>query len=335
MTCPKCGAGNTADALVCSLCGEVLRRVKSGAPSHFLEIEPGDQARAAIPVAAPPPAANRPIDVPSPAGIRPVDVPSPAFARGAATVRPDPPATGARRWLGHPAVAMGIGLLVFPLAKALWIPNYVFNFLTTLIHEIGHAACAWSMGRFSIPSVGIGGGGVTVWSDPSWFIGLLVWAGLGWLAWTIRARRGFLVPLILACVAYPLLAFTWANEFFCIAGGILFELAGASLCFYRALSPHHANPLDRPIYALWGWWMLLNRGSETVLMLRDPGYWESQAIYDSGLAAGLTNDLEVMREQLAVTSPGPILWGVLLLCILCIPAALVALWVRKRMIEES
>ena len=42
--------------------------------------------------------------------------------------------------------------------------------------------------------------------------------------------------------------------------------------------------------------MLLNRMSEIVLMLRSPEYWESQRVYESGLAAGLTNDLHQLVE---------------------------------------
>ena len=65
---------------------------------------------------------------------------------------------GGVKWLVHPWGALGAGILVFPIAKLLYIPNYVFNFLTTLVHECGHAICAWLMGMPSIPTISPMGG---------------------------------------------------------------------------------------------------------------------------------------------------------------------------------
>ena len=74
-----------------------------------------------------------------------------------------PPPSGLPPWLDRPWVAIGIGLVAFPIAKLLFVPSYVFNFLAVLVHEIGHAACAWLMGMPSIPAVSPAGGGVTIW----------------------------------------------------------------------------------------------------------------------------------------------------------------------------
>lgn len=215
-------------------------------------------------------------------------------------------------------LAMGIGLAAFAALKLLnrflWIPNYVFNFLTTLVHECGHSLFAWLMGRVSLPTVSIAGGGVTVWGERSLALCAVVWGALLFLAW--RFRR---IPLYAAVVIYPLLAI-FLNELVVIAGGIFLEIGGACACFVVVFAVHLKRPFERPLYSLWGWWMLLNRSWETILMLRNPAYWIREKVIASGLAAGLTSDLERFRAGLGV-SHETVLWGVMALCLLCLPAA--------------
>lgn len=303
--CPRCGAALKSPGAACPVCDVAA----------FLEIEP-----AAAPAAAP----------------AAVQAPSPAAApRGRRAEKPPEPGTpGWRKVLGHPAAAFAIGLAAFPLSKALFLPNYVFNFLTTLVHEIGHCAFAWLMGMPSIPGVSILGGGITVWQEQKLPICLAWLAAIGWLGWRFRERRAALAAAVAGGVAYLLLAFTSAREFLPVAGGVLFEVGGAAACFYVATGPSLRREFERPLYALWGWWMLLNRGAETVLMLRDRAYWNASTVYESGLAAGLTNDLEVIRDRLG-TAPEPMLKVVLLLCVLALPAALAARVLARRLSEAE
>jgi peptidase M50B-like protein len=225
------------------------------------------------------------------------------------------------RPLLKPWPALGLGLLAVPVAKLLYVPNYVFNFLTTLVHEIGHSLAAWLMGMPSIPTVSPLGGGVTVWRDQVFVLALAVWAGLIALAWRARTRPPLWIPLGVAALVYPLLAFTPARSAVASAGGVLLEIGGAAICFTLVLGHPLERPFERPLYALWGWWMLVNRAAETYLMLRSEAYWESQRVIQSGLAAGLTSDLEVLRSSLG-WPPGPVLVITLLLCLAALPAAI-------------
>lgn len=229
----------------------------------------------------------------------------------------------------RPAASLGIGLAVFPVAKLIYIPNYVFNFLTTLVHEIGHSLFAWLMGRPSIPTVSVAGGGVTVWGDRSIPLCVALWVALAALLYRFRKHPWARIGLAAAMVAYPLLALSGANEFVAIAGGVLLEIAGAAACFVVVFAVALQRPFERSLYALWGWWMVLNRGAETILMLRSSSYRDAQAVIDSGLAAGLTSDLERLRIG-AGGSAELVLGTVLALCVLALPASgLIALLIRR------
>jgi hypothetical protein len=164
---------------------------------------------------------------------------------------------------------------------------------------------------------------MTVWYDQKATICVAWLAAIGWLGWRFREKKTSVAAAAAGAGVYALLAFTPAREFLPVAGGVIFEIAGAAACFFVALGPALRREFERPLYALWGWWMLLNRGTETVLMLRDRAYWNASTVYESRLAAGLVNDLEVIRERLRC-APEALLKVVLLGCVLCLPLALVA-----------
>lgn len=278
MKCQKCAYENPDDAVVCGLCGELMRTAPTAAPEPAIEVQPRERV-----------------------GL---------FQR--------------------PYVCLAIGLAVFPVAKLLWFPNYIFNFLTTLVHECGHAACAWFVGMPSIPAVSIAGGGVTTWQEQNWQIAVLVWIGLGALAWKARRAKAFFIPLAVLAAAYPAIAFTKLGLALAIFGGILFEVGGAAACFVACLGAHLERPFERPLYALWGWWMVLNRICESWLILTDASYRLQHRVIESGLAEGIPSDLTQFTLQLNV-SPRPVLYLILALCLLALPISIgIARWMRGR-----
>lgn len=221
----------------------------------------------------------------------------------------------------RPYLCLLLGLIVFPIAKLFYIPNYAFNFLTTLVHEVGHSIGAWLMGMPSIPSVSVAGGGVTMWSHQVLFLVLVLIAAQGAAIYHARHRK-FLCGFLIGTLAiYSLFAFTSGREIVAIAGGMVTEVVGAAICFAVCLGVPLERPFERPLYALWGWWMLLNRSIEAFLMLTDPGYRDAQRIIGKGLAAGLPSDLTQLSGR--GISAELMLVIVLLLGLLSLPVAMV------------
>ena len=278
--CPHCGTTNSADAPSCTLCGAVLRAS---------------------------PAAANPRATVGQAGDGPYRV---------AALEDE----GAQPWPFRPLPALGVGLLLMPLVKLVWIPNYIFNFLATLVHETGHAVFAWLMGMPAVPAVGLFGGGATSVLPQILLLNGAILAGLGWLAWQRRGERLWLVAIMAAMGVYASLALTGGARNLVTAGGVLFEIGGAVACFYWVLAAPRSVGLERPLYALWGWWMLLNRLSETWLMLRDRSYWDANVIAKAGLGEGLVNDLPKLCDALNL-SPTTVLAAVVFLCLSAVPIA--------------
>ncbi len=232
-----------------------------------------------------------------------------------------------RRW-AHPLLALGVGLAAVPVLKLLWIPNYVFNFLTTFTHECGHAIFAWLTGRASLPTVSVAGGGVTVWGDPHFAAVLmfdLVPIFFAWKAFRI-ASKAWCGVFVGVAVLYPIIGW-FGVELLPIAGGVLTECLGAAACFYVVFGADLKRPFERHLYSAWGWWMILNRGAESIAMKND---WDSTRVYESGLAAGLTEDLHRAQELLG-WAPSTTLNLVLVMCALAMPAGVAAGWAVRRL----
>lgn len=230
----------------------------------------------------------------------------------------------------RPWVCLGLGLLVFPIGKLLIVPNLMFNFIVTLVHETGHAAAAWFMGMPAIPKISLAGdGGVTQFWEQRIALVVLVMAGLAYGAFHFRDRKPAAVGFIAVLLVYPFLAFTRHHETLAIAGGVLFEIAAAAYCFNVCLRRNLKRPFERPLYAMIGWWLVANRTMENVLMLTDTGYRAEREIIDSTLAAGLTHDLMLLPDLMGISAEA-VLVLFLIPCLLVVPACALHAWWKPR-----
>lgn len=198
MECPKCGFVQSDLALECARCGVIFARLHDG-------VGPPAALGAALP---------------------------PLAAAGAAAEDLPPlrrlSRTAVRALLQGGALAAAVAAVPFL--------SFVFSYLATLVHELGHTATAWLFGYPAIPAFDfVYGGGVSLHFDRSaTLVALLV---LGWGALLVYARRqgSPILPLAVLAVLWAVAAWTPLHELLMVAMGHGAELVFAGLFLFRAL----------------------------------------------------------------------------------------------------
>ncbi len=248
-----------------------------------------------------------------------------------------PPARAPTRWgdrrlFGIPHAGLVVGAVTLPLA---WLANllvpffcFIIGALSTLCHEMGHAAAALMTGRPALPAFDFAyGGGVTMAGERRWWL-LVVYAVTVAVVWRNSAARPRLRRILeFASVCVVLLLITGLDEAWFIAMGYGGELVAAGIFLYRALTGvAEIQPGERWLYGVMGWCLLghaLNLGWR---LLFDP---EFQDLYLLG-KRGVDNDLVRLANDVLGTSVGTVA-GLALLAGLLVPALAVlaaARWPR-------
>jgi len=152
------------------------------------------------------------------------------------------------------AAGLGLAMLVLSAEQV----TFLLSPLITLVHELGHAVTAWLFGYPAIPAFDFRyGGGVTLHGDRVGFLLLLLYAGLGGLAYYCRHQRPLLVGLGMLTGLYTLAAFSPIHEMLFVAMGHGFELIFAVIFLYRALSGWGCRyAIERPLYAMLGFFIV-------------------------------------------------------------------------------
>ncbi len=288
MICPRCGVTSEAGAVECAGCGVILARAR-----------PAAAARERTP-------------------------PRPASARATA------PAAGPH-WAGLPhaawkAAAIGLGLALllprFPLAHFLLTP------LSTLVHELGHAAFGWLFGHPSLPAFDFaGGGGLTTHGERSSLI-LLAWvAAATGLAW---ARPGHVRAVVAGALgAWALLIWRGWDEWLVVAGGHLFELAFGVVFLYRGLTGWGARALlEQPLSCFVGFFLLFNVVAFGHGLATSAG---RRAVYQQG-KAGIDHDLVTLSNYTWLRVP-TLAGGLAALALLAVPATALAATRHRRLLQ--
>ena len=200
-----------------------------------------------------------------------------------------PPSFAARPRLSPGLVALGAGL---PLALVFLLPAVRFAgwFLRSLVHELGHTAAAWAFGCPAVPAIRLDGHAAAFHQHQMVPLAILLWAGLGWLAWSNRGRPGLRLLLFPAAALYPLVAFTSAREVVFLFAGHLGELAFATAFFLRALRGGFSGyEGERPLYAALAWFWA---GGTTLLAGGILFSAAKRAAYLGNRSFGIANDLD-------------------------------------------
>lgn len=217
--CVQCGRSNAESALLCGLCGNVLRH-----ESRTARIPP--------PVVAP-------------------------IVERAQATRADDRASAPSR--SEPWLYLGIGLVTAPIFAWTPILQYMGWFLSALVHEMGHAAISWFCGMPAIPAISLAGHAAAVHQEQSVVLALAIPCALAAAAWHFLEGRARWIAIGFVTVLYPVIAFTGVKEFLHLLAGHGGELAFATLCLWKALDGGFTeSKAERALYGTVGWYLLGN-----------------------------------------------------------------------------
>jgi hypothetical protein len=167
-------------------------------------------------------------------------------------------AAGVRQMNKDAWKSLGTGLVIAAVILSFPFLSFVFRYVITLVHEIGHAVFGWLFGYPSVPAFDFTyGGGITMHQDRRIFIVIIVYLLFAGLFYLYRKNHLTIFVLVTIVALYTVSAFTSIHSFIILFMGHGTELIFAAIFFYRALGGSsviiHA---ERPLYAFLGFFIL-------------------------------------------------------------------------------
>jgi len=237
---------------------------------------------------------------------QPRDAPAPVRRRR----RPIEPRRETARHLFFGAVAAS----VFAFGPLL---RYMGWFFGSLCHEIGHVAAAWLAGCPAVPAIRLDGHAAAVHGEQQAFLCVILWGGLGWLAWRFRETRSGRIVFGAAVLLYPVFAFTGLREFVFLLAGHAGELAFAGVFFWRGLAGTLKPPVVRIAYAAGGWFLLGRNLALYAGLVFDAS---ARTAYLGNGSFGLANDFLRVGRMLGVGFE-PVAGAMMLVALAVLPVA--------------
>lgn len=156
--------------------------------------------------------------------------------------------------------SLGIGLVTAIVILFIPFLSFVFRYLITLVHEIGHAIWGWLFGYPSIPAFDFTyGGGITMHQDRRMIIVIIVYGLFAWLFYLYRKNHLSLVVLLVIVALYTISAFTPFHSIIILFMGHGTELIFGVIFFYRALSGSSIIiDAERPLYGFLGFFVFFS-----------------------------------------------------------------------------
>jgi hypothetical protein len=307
--CPHCGRSASDKALVCALCGHLLRREERTAAS-------ADPVSYRPELATPPPE-HRP-GAPSPAR-------SDTFRE---SLRARPTEEETRRARLEPWFYFGLGIVTAPVFALTPMLKFMGWFIASLVHEMGHAAMAWTFGMPSIPAISLAGHAAAVHGEQQVFLVAMVILALAMGAWKWLEGAPRWIALALVLVVHPLLAFTSGKDFLFLLAGHGGELVFAILALWKALDGGFTDSkLERALYGTVGWFLV---GKNVFLCFGLMTSASARAHYDENGSFGLTNDYLRLAHDSIGCSLEAVAALMLLASVLTVPAAILLWRLRLR-----
>ena len=160
--------------------------------------------------------------------------------------------------------ALGIG---FGLAAIIWVIPFtriLFDPLGTIIHELGHAATAWSFGYQAIPAFDFseGGGATMIPEERSVPVVIGVYGLFAFLIWRVRRHLPSVIAILVFAVAHALLSQSYMHRGVITGMGHGMTLVFSAVFLYRAMTGTTLLQADeRPAYAMVGFLMVFDNVS--------------------------------------------------------------------------
>jgi hypothetical protein len=123
---------------------------------------------------------------------------------------------------------------------------------------MGHAIFGWLFGYPSFPAFDVmWGGGVTLHTQRSTLLCIVIYAGFAGLFWMYRKNRGTLIVMTILVLIYSVCAFTRIHSILILFMGHGTELVIAGLFIYRSLSGRAViHAAERPLYGIIGFFIV-------------------------------------------------------------------------------
>jgi hypothetical protein len=201
-------------------------------------------------------------------------------------------------------------LLISPQLTALFSP------FLTLVHELGHAFCAWIFGYAAIPAFDfMFGGGITFSSGDR--VPLLVAAiCVGFVYLFYRYRQNYLTSryLLGTVLVYGICFFTQIHTALITAMGHGSELIFAGIFLYRALSGIGCRvAIERPLYGMLAFYTVFYDIRFAYRLITN---LEVRLIYEEGKGGLLDNDFVILANQALGVDLSIVASVFLILCLL-------------------
>lgn len=309
MICPKCEFEQPDGRAECLRCGVVFAKVREAGAS---EKPPASRLDATLPE------------------IYDETVHERAPAAVAASVELPPPSGLDRQ--GRIALGVGFGLSVVVLA----IPfaRFVLSYLGVLVHELGHSVVSWIFGYPAVPAFDFSyGGGVSVSFDRNGGLVMTILALWGFLFWSYRKYPRLLGLLAAVFGLWAVLAWTPLHEALGIAMGHGTELVFAGIFLYRAAGGSGCKmpEIERPLYSMIGWFLVLEQTWFAWGLVTDPG---KRQLYADAKGGGHWMDFSRLARDYAHVSLETVAGAFLLCCVLTPAAAWAFLRYRKTVMHR-
>lgn len=215
--------------------------------------------------------------------------------------------------------SLGIGLAVTLVVLVIPFLSYIFHYMITLVHELGHTVFGWLFGYPSIPAFDfVYGGGITMHRNQSSLIIVLIYILLAGLFYVFRKNHLTLLLLVAGVAGYTLAVFTSFHHLIILFMGHGTELIFAGIFFYRALSGSSIIvAVERPLYAFLAFFILFKDFRFAYQLYSSPAH---RQMYAAAKGGGHWMDFSrIAREFLGVQLES-VAGMFFMICLLVIPA---------------